>query len=359
MRRIVQALVVFAAAVLLGGAASAQTTLSGPVVAVIDGRTFVIDTERGRITGSVQYVDVPEPEQPLSRIVREHFERLVVGRSITFTPNGFSPAALVGKVYMDGLDMGQQLLRDGAAWHTPVDRSGQNPTEAGVYRKLEELARAEKRGVWSIANLTPAWEFRALKERTPQDTNFLQAAVRDHAAEDTKNYKYPGNNPDMWVEVGGDAFAQRNPAGPLFWGYDAATKVRNVSTPSIAQVLFNDREPIEVEVRVIYLQGEIRPRTANIAFVLGILATSREHNFAKDNVLKFSADGKEFAVGGGQRFYRENPLAVQELVQYRISSSDLQTMAAAKKLTVRFGASAGTVGSDLQLAIGQLLEGVK
>lgn len=359
MTQIIRIIFVFAITLLAGSTAYAQTTLVGQVVGVIDGKTFVMNTERGRITGSIEYVDVPEPEQPLSRIVREHLHRLVMGKAVTFKPHGFSPAALVGKLYLNGMDMGQQLVRDGAAWHVPIARSGQNFDDARPYVGLEILAQAERRGIWSIENLTPAWEFRALKDQSFQDAEFVQTAFNDTPAQDRRGYKLLKADADMWIEVGGDAFAQRNPTGPLFWGYDQTTRIRNVSTRSIAQVLVNGRKPVEVEVRVIYFQGEIRPRATNTAFVLCIYATSREHSFEKENALRFVADGKELEIGGGQRFWRENALAVQELIQYKISSSDLQKIAASSKLTMNVGRFAGTADDDLKQSIAHLLAAAK
>lgn len=348
---------VFAAAMLLLAAGAAgQTTLTGRVVSVIDGRTCVIETDGGRVTAAIQYVDVPEPEQPFSRIVREHLERLVMGKQVTFASSGYSPTALVGRLYLNGLDMGQQLIRDGAAWHVPIGRSGQNFDEARAYVGLEILAKAERRGIWSIPNLTPAWEFRALKDKSFQDVGFMQAANHGAPAEDRRNYKFTKASPDMWAEVGGEPFAQRNPNGQLFWGYDVEKMIRNLSTQSVAQVLLNGRRPLEVEVRAIYFQGEIKPKTRNIAYVLGILAISREHSLAKENAVSFNADGTTIEVGGGQRFWREHPLHVQEMLQYRISRSDLAKIAAARKVTVSVGAFSGTVSSDLQRAIRELVE---
>ena len=110
-----------------------QRMFSGRVVDVIDGKTFVLEAESGKLTGTIQYIEVPEPEQPLNRIVRDHLQKLVLGKTIVFLPTGLTPKAAVGKAYIDGVDLGQQLVRDGAAWHLPVDLSGQEPAESEVY----------------------------------------------------------------------------------------------------------------------------------------------------------------------------------------------------------------------------------
>ena len=336
--------------------AHAQQTFTGKVVDVVDGKTFVIETGGGRVTGTIQYVEVPEPEQPLSRIVREHFEKLVLGKTIVFMPNGFSPIALAGKAFLGELDLGQQLVRDGAAWHLPASRSGQETSESEVYGNYEALAKAEKRGIWSIANLTPAWEFRARKDRSAQ---YATVANTNTTSKNAKNYQYAKENADMWVEVGGEALAQKNPTGSLFRGYDPDKMVRNVSTSSVALELTADERRIEVEVRAVYFQGEIKPRSSNTAYVLGILSTSKQHNFEKNNSLVFVADGAEINLGGGQRFWRENGSSVQELVQYRVGHSDLLKIASAKKLTVTAGDYSGTAGTTLRESLVQLLDATK
>lgn len=334
--------------------AHAQQTLSGKVVDVLDGKTFVIETESGRMTGTLLYVEVPEPEQPLSRIAREHLEKLVIGKKLTFIPNGFSPTAIAGKAYLNDLDLGQQLVRDGAAWHVPPSRSGQDAADSQSYESYEAMAKSEKRGIWSIANLTPAWEFRSRKDRSNEYGGvFTETSLPGKAA---KNYQYTKENSDMWVEVGGDALAQTNKTGTMFWGYDAEKKVRNLSTASVAQELAANEKRLEVEVRAFYFQGEIKPRASNTALVLGLLATSTAHNFAKDNSLVFVADGKEIVVGQGQRFWRETTSSVQELIQYRIGRNDLNQIASAGKITIKAGPFSGTVGTDLRATLKKLLE---
>ncbi len=352
-------IVICTAVILMAVSGHAQTTLSGNVVRIVDGKTFVLETANGRVTGTLQYVDVPEPEQPLSRLVREHLERLILGKTVSFTSKGFSSTALVGRAYLNGLDLGQQLVRDGAAWHVPAEQSGQDAEESRIYDGHQALARAEKRGVWSIANLRPAWEFRAIRVRSDRDIRFTKADGTSFSERERTNYKYQPNGDDMWGEVGGEALAQRNPLGQLFRGYDPDKKIRNISTPSIAQVLGNSEKSLEVEIRIVYFQGEIKPRASNTAFVIGVLATSTEHNFDRNNSLVFLADDKRTDVGTGQRFWRETPTSVQELIQYRISRGDLIKIAGANKLTVRIGNYTGTVGGVLRNTILELLEAAK
>lgn len=350
---------IVAVVLLLIVSAHAQKALTGKVVEVVDGKTFVLATDGGRLTGTLQFVEVPEPEQPLSRMVRDHFEKLVLGKTLVFHPNGFSPTAIAGMAYLDGLDLGQQLVRDGAAWHLPAERSGQELSESQVYEGHQSMAKSEKRGIWSIANLTPAWDFRARRSREAQFLTVGTAQRDTTLGPEARNYQYSKENADMWVEVGGEALAQKNATGAMFWGYDPDKKIRNISTASIAQPLAAGEKQLEVEVRIVQFQGEIRPRTSSTAYVLGILSTSKEHNFEKNNSLVLNADGTQVAIGSGQRFWRQSGLSVQELVQYRIGKSDLLKIVNAKKLTITVGDHSGTVSHILRETILQLMEATK
>jgi micrococcal nuclease len=331
-----------------------QRTFTGRVVDIVDGKTFVFEGDGGRLTGTIQYIEVPEPEQPLNRIVRDHLQKLVLGKTIVFLPNGYTPKAAVGKAYLDGIDLGQQLVRDGAAWHLPIDRSGQEPAESQVYDTNQAMAKAEKRGIWSIANLTPAWEFRAQKDRSFENSDVANSS--NHAVKENKNYNYTKNDQDMWIDVGGEPLAQRNSLGSMYYGYDAEKKIRNISTPSLAQTISNGEKRLEVELRLVYFQGELRTKVPNTAFVLGVLATSKEHNFATENALKFVADGEELVFENGHRFWREGPASVQELIQYRVNRTALTTIAKARNVVIKVGRYHGIVSPDVRATLLKLIE---
>ncbi|MBK9154511.1 MAG: thermonuclease family protein [Chloracidobacterium sp.] len=340
---------------LLANPLLAQRSMTGRVVGVLDGKTFVFETAGGRLHGSVQYIDVPEPEQPLSRLIREHLERMILNKEVTFFPNGFSQRAVVGSVLLDGRDVGQQLIRDGATWQLPPERSGQTGQDAAIYLLLEDLARSEKRGIWSIEGLTPPWEFRSRKDRSMPEPFFLKASNFNDAGE-RKNYDYSNKSEDMWVEVGGEALARDGQTGPVFRGYDPAREIRNTSTQSFAQFLKSERDILEAEVRMFHFQGTITPRSASSVFVIGILASSPGHRFAAMNDLTIVADGLTVELGPGQRFWRESRDNVQELLQYKVGRIDLSRLLQAKKVSIKLGNYTGDAGSSFKAAVRELLK---
>ena len=151
---------------LLADSSFSQRKFSGRVIEVIDGKTVVIEMESGKLTAVLQYIEIPEPEQPLYATVRDHLGKLVLGKYVDFQPQGFSPAKTFGQFYVGGVDIAQQMVRDGAAWHIPADQSGQDTQGSAIYQNNQAQAKSEKRGIWSIENLKPSWQFRADKKES-------------------------------------------------------------------------------------------------------------------------------------------------------------------------------------------------
>ena len=84
--------------------ASSQHRTFGEVVEVLDGKTVVVVVPTGRVKVELQYIDVPEDGQALHAAMKAHLRTLVAG--------------------VKGVDVSQQMLRDGAAWHLQFEKSG-------------------------------------------------------------------------------------------------------------------------------------------------------------------------------------------------------------------------------------------
>jgi hypothetical protein len=80
------------------------------------------------------------------------------------------------------------MLRDGAAWYSTSTESAILASEQQIYQESEASAKSEKRGVWGIPGLKPAWEFRidkmnaaAAAERSSRQTRPDVALQRELA----------------------------------------------------------------------------------------------------------------------------------------------------------------------------------
>ena len=170
----------------------AQDEFSGTVTKVIDGKTLVVEPHRGpEITLELQYIEVPEPGQKLYQIVKEHLKKLALNKQVKFIMKSLTNGKTYGRVFTDDGWLGEQMIRDGAAWYALPQKAGHDKTESEIYLKNESLARSEKRGIWSIEGILPAWEFRAKKERLKhsayqqiqkQDVKVLPASGRNAKA---------------------------------------------------------------------------------------------------------------------------------------------------------------------------------
>jgi len=332
--------------------ASGQVTYGGEVVGLLDARTVQVATPTGRVTVELQHIEVPETEQPLHATAKDHLKKLLLGKMVKFH---FKQVLLdgglaVGQVLLDGVDISRQMLRDGAAWHVPRSVTAQNEAEFALYAESESLAKREKRGVWSLADLKPAWEFRAARAASQKAAADAAAAANQPPKEEPrylKNYKYLKPNSDMWVEVGGVHLTQKMTIGDgLFSGYDYPKKIANISTAGINPTLSNGQESLEIEMRFVYFYRDEKAARESVAYVMGIRAKSKKHNFSDSAPLVFICDGRQIDFGTAARFFRETDKDVEEVLQYKVTRDRYAAVAAAKQVSVKVGSFTGTVSQD-------------
>lgn len=143
-------------------------TFTGQVVDVLDGQTFVLETPRSRITVRLQYIDAPDKSQSLYDTVKDHLTTLIKGKTVTVQMQALSRNVTIGRGWLNGIDLSRQLLRDGAAWYSVPDADRQTVNDRNSYQEMERMARDERRGIWGIPDLTPAWQIRVEREKAEQ-----------------------------------------------------------------------------------------------------------------------------------------------------------------------------------------------
>ena len=149
--------------------ANAQRSLYGQVTDVIDGNTIVLTSARTPIKIRIQYIDAPESSQPLYDVVKSHLALLLQGKSAHVVVSSANTEISQGKVIAEGMDVAIQMLRDGAAWYSVPESSSQAEDDRSTYLEAEGLAKAEKRGVWSLTGVRPAYELRLEREKAAQE----------------------------------------------------------------------------------------------------------------------------------------------------------------------------------------------
>ncbi|HBO12234.1 MAG TPA: hypothetical protein DD491_05550 [Halieaceae bacterium] len=132
---------------LLLTATAHAATFQGRVVSVADGDTVTVLTD-GNTQLRVRLANIDCPErggQPWGRKAREAAAALVAGRQVRVETSGKDRyERYIGTIYVDGLNVNTQLVRDGHCW--VYTRYNQDP----ALPALQAEAKAAERGLWSL-----------------------------------------------------------------------------------------------------------------------------------------------------------------------------------------------------------------
>lgn len=356
-------------------AAVGQRKFSGTVVDVLDGRTVVLEMPAGgKLTFELQYIEVPESEQQLHQTVREHLQQMVYGKQVEFLPRGFTETKTMGQLFVGGVDVSQQMLRDGAAWHISPEISGQDEAQSDVYQNNEALAKTEKRGVWAIEKLQPAWEFRARKEEIRQQSSESEKTTSQNVAISNsrrrrwtveEQMKANANNVQMWNDVRSAQATEANKvigvggetsAGGLLSNYFTSSRIGYTSTPSTFINASSGKSRVMLDHRTFYgYRGDQSSGVERDVFMLGFAVVSPSAKFAQANSLTIIADKQKFVFAKIVRFSRQFPEGVAEILFYKTTSGVLKKIADAKNVQVKIGQYSGAMGNDSRAVIKELL----
>jgi endonuclease YncB( thermonuclease family) len=136
---------------------SAGSTYEGKVISVTDGDTIGVLYRGGQLKVRLAEIDTPEKGQPYGTRARQALSALVFNQVVNVVETDRDRyGRIVGRVYVDGIDVNAEMVLRGHAW---VYRK--YATDQRLYR-LEEEAREAKRGLWALpeAERSPPWEWR-------------------------------------------------------------------------------------------------------------------------------------------------------------------------------------------------------
>ena len=357
MRKILLPLLLLA---FLAAGTQAQTRLTGTIVEVIDGRTMVLDTNAGRITARLQFIETPEPEQPLHATVRDHLSKLTAGKTIEFVPSRMVERVTIVRAMADGVDLSAQLIRDGAAWHEPANSSGQPQNEAAEYANNQQLAKNEKRGVWSIADLRTPWEIRAERQAaldradrerravSPSKVGLSPFQTESRAGPDSQ-FKATRVNDDRQLGISASIFTGKaNEA----YGLHTETHPRGYytvvySSPSFLE-LTGGQLKFKVEYRLAYYISKVPHRFGSEWYVLYVRSMKDEYKFEKRrSALMIAADGRNVPVG---RPYvgatSDRGFGTHEVFFYKLTRAQVLAMAKASSVQLKIDGLTGSVDRE-------------
>lgn len=352
----------------------AQRKFGGTVVDVVDGKTVVVELQAGnRLTFELQYIEVPEPEQQLHQTVREHLRQMVGGKTVECVARGVNENKTLGQLFVGGVDVSQQMIRDGAAWHVSPEKTGQAVAEGEVYQNNEALAKREKRGVWSIENLRPAWEFRAQKDAVRQPSETVEPDEVKTQSQTTSNSKSrrwtveeqlkANSKLQIWNDIRSSqateatgAAGGETSAGGLLSQYFSSARVGYTSTPSTFINAGVGGSRVKFDHRTFYFyRGDQSSGVETDVFLLGFLTISPSAKFATSNSLTVIADKQKSVFTITKRLSGQTINGYMEILLYKVSPAVLKKIANAKNVQVKVGQYSGVMGNDSQIGMKDLL----
>jgi endonuclease YncB( thermonuclease family) len=175
-----QAILIFTAALLLGGgtacrprtqpppsqrpasSTNGQTTLTGRVVRIADGDTVtILDSTNTQHRIRLQGIDAPESHQAFGTQSKKSLSDMVFDKDVTVEYDKIDRyGRLVGKIILNGVDVCLEQIKAGMAWHYKDYEDEQTPADRDLYARAEDDARNARRGLWADANPIEPSEYR-------------------------------------------------------------------------------------------------------------------------------------------------------------------------------------------------------
>lgn len=132
--------------------------LTGTVINIADGDTFTLLVNSEKIKVRLYGIDCPERKQDFYAVAKTFLSEHVKGKTVSVEKKDTDRyGRIVGIVTVDGVNVNEALLKAGLAWHYKT--YDDNP----AWAQLEQQARQAKKGLWSIPNPIPPWEWRRKK----------------------------------------------------------------------------------------------------------------------------------------------------------------------------------------------------
>jgi endonuclease YncB( thermonuclease family) len=138
----------------------AGETYTGKCVGVHDGDTISVMKAGRAVKIRLEGIDCPELGQDFGTRAKQFTSALVFGKDVEVKEyNRDIYRRTVARVFVEGEDLSLALVMAGLAWH--YKHYSSDP----VLAEAEVEARRAKRGLWSMPNPVPPWEYRRLHRR--------------------------------------------------------------------------------------------------------------------------------------------------------------------------------------------------
>ena len=158
----------FLVLLLVNTALGQDSVVRGRCVGCHDGDSLTLLTpQHSQIKVRLAFLDAPELGQPFGYRAKQAMSNLVFGKKIVVRLHTIDQyGRLVAVVFVDGLDVGLQMLRQGLAWRYARYRPEATADIQASYRQAETEAREQRRGLWSDPGPIEPWLYRRAARQT-------------------------------------------------------------------------------------------------------------------------------------------------------------------------------------------------
>ena len=145
----------------------AYADIIGIVQKVVDGDTIHLTDDNGKLHKvRLLGIDAPEMDQSFGFESREMLVNLVEGERVIIEYRKKDRyKRILGKIYLDDMDVNLTMISKGLAWHYKRYRKDQSKQDIPIYSEAEQIAKDNAIGLWSDTALLPPWEWRQNKRR--------------------------------------------------------------------------------------------------------------------------------------------------------------------------------------------------
>jgi micrococcal nuclease len=125
-------------------------------VGVSDGDTILVMNDGKETKLKIDGIECPEMGQDFGKKAKQFTSDLVLGKILEVNIKGLDKSGtIVALVFVENDDIGFELLKAGLAWH--YKQYSSDP----IYASVEQEAKYDKIGIWSMPNPISPWDFRS------------------------------------------------------------------------------------------------------------------------------------------------------------------------------------------------------
>lgn len=157
-------------AVLIGivcQATQVSAEFTARVVTVHEGDRLTIYHKGRNQVVYLSEIDCPELKQPYGKQAKHATAAYIGGREVIVRAlRKDARGRTTAEIFLpDGRNISRELVKEGLAWSRPTARHDRTLAD------LEELARAEGKGLWSEPHPVPPWKWKAVKKSSRKFSN--------------------------------------------------------------------------------------------------------------------------------------------------------------------------------------------